>query len=244
MLSQLFDGIPEILAYPRELRRRVQDRNSRSQFMVQRHRCGGAKIVSQSEKGLFEFASEGRYDKGTKRFLPFFLDNEAFTYVFERLWEEAPPKRGAMWLHIFTAFFTAWLDLQRQSNVTPSYISAFASWTAFSRANVARFFTYYPDGYLVQLIREPITWYTSVKALQMGGRVKKDLAIYRGLDPAIKCYLDQAETMEENSVRVSGPVHRSRLQRSGDGHAWHDGRALQLLGSAAVRNGLQNDFQQ
>jgi hypothetical protein len=199
MMSQLLDGIPEILAYPRELhlgayKTEIPDLDSWCERPMNIVR----EAFIKANSGLFELAAQGRYDKGSGSYLPFFFDQDAFNYLFEKLWQEQPPRTGRDLASVyFTAFFTAWIDMQRPLTVKPCYISAFASWTALSRDNVIRMFNYYPDGYLIQLIRDPVSWYSSVKARVLAGR-GADLAIYQGLDSAVKAYMEQAESINHN----------------------------------------------
>ena len=200
MMSQLLDGIPEILAYPRELhlgayKTEIPNLDAWCNLPAETVR----QDFMKANAGLFALAAQGRYEKGAGNYLPFFLDQDAFTYLFDKLWRERPPRTGRDLVGIyFTAFFTAWIDMQHLSSVSPRYLSAFASWTAVSRANVIRIFGYYPDGYLVQLIREPLGWYSSVKARVVAGRARADLSIYQGLGPALEAYLEQAETIKHN----------------------------------------------
>jgi hypothetical protein len=64
-------------------------------------------------------------------------------------------------------------------------------------------FNYYPDGYLVQLIREPVSWYSSIKARVLAGR-GASLPIYQGLDPAVKAYVEQAKSIQYNLDEFAG----------------------------------------
>jgi hypothetical protein len=200
MMSQLLDGIPEILAYPRELhlgtyKTEIPDLDSWCAHSAE----AVLEAFMKSNRGIFELAAQGRYEKGAGNYLPFFFDQEAFKYLFDKLWQEHPPRTGRDVAGLyFTAFFTAWIDLQCPTGIRPRYISAFASWTALSRANVARMFSYYPDGYLVHVIREPVGWYSSVKARVVSGRARADLSIYQGLGHALQAYLDQADAFKHN----------------------------------------------
>ena len=150
--------------------------------------------------GVFADARRGAYDKSSGMSLPFRFDVGLFAYLFDRIWMERPPRTGRDVAGVFfTAFFSAWLD--RQASPRPfRYISGFASFVALQPGNVARFFSYYPDGYLIQIIREPVSWYRSVKAKP---RIRRPAASdpptdKRGVWHAIEIYRQQGDTLEAN----------------------------------------------
>lgn len=60
----------------------------------------------------------------------------------------------------FTSFFNAWVDYAGFAG-PKKYVTGFIPRIANDAANVERYFTDYPDGRLVQIVRDPQGWYAS-----------------------------------------------------------------------------------
>jgi hypothetical protein len=87
--------------------------------------------------------------------------------LFLRLWEIAPPVSGRQILdHFFTSYFNAWLNYQGNLE-EKRWITAFAPRLANRAESVAGFFGSYPDGRLIQVLRDPKTWFPSAKSHRM-----------------------------------------------------------------------------
>ena len=83
--------------------------------------------------------------------------------LFSSLWGRFPPKDSRDILnHYFAAFFNSWLNYQGELG-RKRWISAFAPRLANEETSVAAFFADYPDGRLIQIVRDPRTWYPSAK---------------------------------------------------------------------------------
>lgn len=203
MLSQFFDSVPGVLAFPKELKFGV----GKAELLCLDEWCERpAKEVRKAfmrVNGVFQDAKRGAYDKSSGTSLPFRFDVGLFNYLFDRIWSDHPPRTGRdIAGTFFTAFFSAWLD--RRTSPQPSrYISGFASFVALRPDNVDRFFVYYPDGYLLQIIREPITWYRSVKA-KPRKRTSASNDTYRSIDRAIDLYRQQGATLGDNLRKYPG----------------------------------------
>ena len=200
MLSQFFDSVPGILAFPKELKFGV----GKNELLCLDEWCQRpAPEVRQAfmgVNGVFTDAARGTYDKSSGTVLPFRFDIELFIYLFDRVWKDRPPQAGRDIADVFfTAFFSAWLD-RRISAQTSRYISGFASFVAFQPGNVRRFFGYYPDGYLIQILREPVSWYRSVKAKprKRSAQTSGFWIDSRSLSFAIETYRQQAATLQAN----------------------------------------------
>src|SRR5581483_4467522 len=82
---------------------------------------------------------------------------------FQHLFETNPPAGPRAILdHFFTAFFNAWLNYQGDL-AQKRWITAFAPRLANEEENMQRFFDAYPDGRLIQIVRDPRSWYPSAR---------------------------------------------------------------------------------
>jgi hypothetical protein len=226
MLSQFFDSVPGVLAFPKELKFGV----GKGEPMCLDEWCerppSEIRIKFTRVNGVFGDAARGAYDKSSGSSLPFRFDVRLFNYLFDRLWSEHPPRAGRDIAGIFfTAFFSAWLD--RKPSLHPlRYISGFASFVAFYPGNVKRFFGYYPDGYLVQIIREPVSWYRSVKAKPR----EASAASGHDVDDAIEMYRQQAGTLEINLREFPGRCILLDYDQLVAEPAWHMDRLCARFG--------------
>jgi hypothetical protein len=67
----------------------------------------------------------------------------------------------------FTAFFNAWLDYQ-QLYTPKQWLVAFTPGLSSREDSVARFFRDYPDGRLLSSVRDPRSWFVSLRGKQPG----------------------------------------------------------------------------
>lgn len=203
MLSQFFDSVPGVLAFPKELKFGV----AKEDLLCLDEWCDRPAEEVRGRfmrvNGVFGDAARGTYDKASGTPLPFRFDLGLFTYLFDRLWSEHPPRVGRDVAGIFfTAFFSAWLDRNAPA-LPPRYISGFGSFVALLPQNVERFFRYYPDGYLLQIIREPVSWYRSVKAKPRKATSTSPTK-ERSVEGAIEAYRQQAATFPGNLRQYPG----------------------------------------
>jgi Sulfotransferase family len=162
LLSQLFDGHPAIAAHPHELKigyptsedwppadpKLGPDRNFQILFEARTMRL-----------------MRGGYTKGERdpERHAFLLVPRVHHAVFKTLFEQARPATPREVLDLyFTSYFTAWLNYQGNLD-TKRWITTFAPRLANSERAVESFFETYPDGRLIQLIRNPKSWYPSAK---------------------------------------------------------------------------------
>jgi hypothetical protein len=202
MLSQLFDNVPGVLAFPKELKFGVGKTDPLCLDEMCAWPVDEVRKAFMRANGAFGDALRGRYHKASGESLPFQYDVGLFCYLFERLWKDNPPRCGRdLAGTFFTAFFSAWLD--RRSSAEPArYVTGFASFTALQPGNVDRYFGYYPDGYLIQIIREPVAWYRSVKAKprKRAGSPSRG----RNIDEALEMYRRQGLSLADNLRRYPG----------------------------------------
>lgn len=164
LLSQLFDGHPDIAAHPHEIKighptdedwppidpALGADQNFKVLF--------DRKIAGMVRVGY----AKGKLDHNPTRH-PFYYVPRLQFAVFQHLYSSEPPSNAREILnHFLTGFFNAWLNYQGNLNAT-RWITAFGPCLANHEDNVTAFFDTYPDGRIVQVLRDPATWYPSAK---------------------------------------------------------------------------------
>jgi hypothetical protein len=117
---------------------------------------------------LLRFAQEG-YSKNSKSKvdrLPFVYSQELQKAIFLKQVEESRPKTARDVLNCYlTSYFNAWIDYQGlyREPATVKYWSALAPRLTFKKEHCATFFADYPDGFLISIIRNPLSWFASAR---------------------------------------------------------------------------------
>ncbi len=197
MLSQLFDGHPEVHAHPHELKigfpkkyiwpnidlNDTPDRWFEILFedIVVRHfRFGYKKMEKYRETFLFIFL------------LP--LQRE----IFLKYLEAVPAKiiRDVFNAYM-TSYFGAWINNQNSLG-HKKVITAFTPRLAMIAANMQSFFEIYPDGRLISILRDPKNWFPSASR-----HIK---AKYGDIRQALSQWRENAEALLNNKKRYGDRV--------------------------------------
>ena len=160
LLSQLFDGHPEVHAHPNELmigypkkhiwpRINLEDKSERwfevlfEDMVIQHLRDGYRKDKKHDETFPFIFLPSLQ----RKVFLKYINSTQSVTLrdVFDAY---------------MTSYFGAWLNNQN-SNGIKKYVTAFTPRLAMYGESMETFFEVYPDGRVISIIRNPRNWYPS-----------------------------------------------------------------------------------
>src|SRR5207253_5548814 len=67
-----------------------------------------------------------------------------------------------------TAYFNAWLDNHNLYGADKRWVVAFSPWLATEADDRTRFFTDYPEGRLIRIVRDPCGWYASASTSKPG----------------------------------------------------------------------------
>ena len=176
LLSQLLDGHPDIAAHPHEIKighptdedwppidpALSADQNFSILF--------DSKITELVRAGY----SKGELDQNPGRH-PFFYVPRLQYAIFRYLFASEPPVNTRDILdHFLTGYFNAWLNYQGDLKAK-RWITAFAPCLANHETNVAAFFDSYPDGRIVQVLRDPATWYASAKQHRKSAWSRKNI---------------------------------------------------------------------
>jgi Sulfotransferase family len=215
-LSQLFDGHPQIWPHPHELKIGFPDKSDWPSFSVSE---GARRIFSRlSETATADYAFNPFYRKGSERHPILFAGG--LKKIFSALFGAVNPQTSRDVLNIyFTSYFLAWLDYHGRYERPKLKVSAFVARLGARHDSVERFFNDYPDGHLIQIVREPNSWFESVKGKFAGARTVEDVYRRRRNDRsrefwrcavdsqlAREIYIHAVRTMEENKRRFGSRV--------------------------------------
>jgi len=166
MLSQLFDGHPQVHAHPHELKFGypkkyiwppidLGNRPDRwfeilfEDIVVRHFRYGYKKMAKYEDTFLFIF-------------LPY-LQKKLFLKHLESI--DKVNQRDVFDAYM-TSYFGAWVNNQNRLG-DKKFITAFTPRLAIMETNMALFFKIYPDGRLISVVRNPKNWFPSAKRHQL-----------------------------------------------------------------------------
>lgn len=207
LLSQLFDGHPEVHAHPHELKignpkkyiwPQIDLNNSPERWFeilfedsVIAHFKAGYKKMRQYEE-VFPFI-----------FLPS-LQRKIFLRYMDSV--EAIQLRDVFDAYM-TSYFGAWLNNQNNLGQKKS-ITAFTPRLAMVPDSMKSFFEIYPDGRLISIVRDPKNWYPSAhRHNAVIGRTK-----YGEVRQAIEQWNESAQSMLRNKDRYGKLVCLLRFE--------------------------------
>ena len=197
LLSQLFDGHPELHAHPHELKigfpRKfnwppidLEDSPQRwLEILFERNVISHFKSGYKKQKNLDE------------TFLFLFLasvQKELFLKYIRGL--ESVSVRDVFDAYM-TSYFGAWLNNQNATG-EKKYVTGFTARLSMYETNMAAFFDIYPDGKLISIVRNPKNWYPS--ALRHKPHVYHDLA------ESLALWNRNAAAMQTNKIRFGDRV--------------------------------------
>jgi hypothetical protein len=199
LMAQLFDGHPEILAHPHELKFGYP----------KKHIWPPTNLPNLDEQFriLFELSNlefcesgytKGKHDPDVKNF--FFVPQ-----IQRELFKQALNKAGGTTSRdvlnaYFTSYFNAWLNMRNDIDKA-KFVTGFVPMMAADKGNMDEFWRLYPDGYLISIIRSPLSWHPSfVKLKEKKGRRLSNV------DVTASCWNESTEAMfrerERNKDRV------------------------------------------
>jgi hypothetical protein len=188
LLSQLFDGHPEIHAHPHELKIGYPKKYEWPKIDLDDSRERWFTILF--EKSVLKHFREGyKKDQRSNESFPFLLlpslQKKIFLNYFNAL--ERITMRDVFDAYM-TSYFGAWLD-DRNRNGEKKFVTAFTPRLMMEKENARSFFEVYPDGRLISIIRDPINWYPS--AFRHNEMIKKPK--YADVDSALSQWKESAE---------------------------------------------------
>jgi hypothetical protein len=212
LLNQLSDGHPALAVCPNELHFGFAEQDRWPQFdpKADTERLFEAlfdlQLTRLMRKG-FHKGGKQVFSADTGGFVTRDIRTQRFLYVpsihyaiFKELVAKIPERTERAVLDaFFSGFFNAWLDYQGRLQ-DKTRIVAFAPRFAIDEANVSSFFAGYPDGYLIQIVRDPRTWYPSARnhmPTAMRGTARNEL---------LALWQESAQSIARNRERHGGRV--------------------------------------
>jgi hypothetical protein len=192
LLSQLFDGHPEVHAHPNELmigypKKHIWPKIDLDDGPEQWFEVLFEDMVTQHLK-------EG-YKKGKKH-------NETYPFIFlpslqrEVFLKYIRTKKSVTLRDVIdaymTSYFGAWINNQNTNGIK-KFITAFTPRLAMYEESLMSFFEVYPDGRIISIIRNPKNWYPSA--------VRHGQKRYGEIKNALAQWIDSANAMIRNKDR-------------------------------------------
>jgi hypothetical protein len=197
LLSQLFDGHPELHAHPHELKIGYPTKYTWPKLDLSDN-------PNRWLETLFEYSVLSHFKKGYKKekkrddaFLFLFLPSVQREIFLDYLGSIQALKIRDVFDAYMTSYFGAWLNNQNSTG-HKKFVTAFTARLAMRTGNMDAFFGTYPDGRLISLLRDPKNWYPS--AIRHKPRVCKD--IQEGVD----LWKNSAQAMARNKERYGDHV--------------------------------------
>jgi hypothetical protein len=169
LLSQLFDGHPEVHAHPHELRIgrptsrhwTTVDLGAPGEWFDLLYEAYAAKHMRRGYRKPAGVLPDGTPDVDV---FPFLFAPNLQRRIFEQVVEERPAAtRRDVLDAFFTSYFNAWLDNQTLYAEPKRVVTAFAPDLHAKRESLEGFFADYPDGTLLSIVRDPRAWYASAR---------------------------------------------------------------------------------
>ena len=199
LLSQLFDGHPQLHAHPHELQIGYPKKYMWPKIDLNEQPQRWLEILFEDR--VINHFKEG-YKKERKQ-------DEVFPFIFvptvqRKIFLKYVSSLDSITLRdIFnaymTSYFSAWLNNQNRYG-QKKYITAFTPRLAIIEDNMESFFEIYPDGRLVSIVRDPKNWYPS--AFRHETTKKK----YEEIKHALRQWNDSAQSMIRNRKRYGDRV--------------------------------------
>jgi len=189
LLSQLFDGHPELHAHPHELKIGYPKKHIWPKIDLNEHPKRWLEVLFE-ERVITHF--KGGYKKERKQ-------DEAFPFIFmpsvqSRIFlkylssVESKTLRDVFDAYM-TSYFGAWVNNQNTSG-NKKFITAFTARLAMRIDNMESFFEIYPDGRLISIVRDPKNWFPSA--------VRHDALKYGDIRSALGLWRESTQAMIQN----------------------------------------------
>jgi hypothetical protein len=195
LLSQLFDGHPEVFAFPHELKW-GEDLESKYLWPEVNPQDGPLQIarslVAYNLKdlknfNLFGYTKPGAVPGSSDLRIPFRWSEWAYIEAFLDGWDAIRPQNRRQCFDLFmSSFFSAFVST-RTNGMSKKIITAFVPRVNFIQSYPKNidFFEDYPDGLMICICRHPADWYASASRHE---------AKYIDVDQAMELWRESAES--------------------------------------------------
>jgi hypothetical protein len=197
LLSQLFDGHPEIHAHPHELKIGYPKKHMWPKIDLNDHPQRWLEILFEDK--IINHLKDG-YKKERKQ-------DEAFPFIFMPAVQrrvflsylgsiEQKTLRDVFDAYL-TSYFGAWLNNQNASG-EKKFITAFTARLSMNMDSMEAFFEIYPDGRLISVVRDPKNWFPSA--------ARHDPLKYGDIRRALSLWCESARAMIRNKDKFGERV--------------------------------------
>jgi hypothetical protein len=197
MLSQLFDGHPQVHAHPHELKFGYPKKHIWPPINLSDHPERWFEILF--EDSVIRHLQHGykKMKKYKETFLFIFLPSLQKEIFLKYLSSIKTIALRDVFDAYMTSYFQAWVNNQNLIGVK-KYITAFTPRIAMAETNMASFFNIYPRGKLISVVRDPRNWFPSATRHQLNryGDIKK----------ALDQWVDSARSMVRNKQKYGNRV--------------------------------------
>ena len=222
LLSQLFDGHAECHAHPHEVwighpssaHWPPLDLEKRDEWFPILYE---KKTVKYAQRG---YRKSGRHEVGAEDVFPFLFSARLQKRIFDAAVAAGPVRTERDVLNAyFTSYFNAWLDNHNLYTGPKRVVTGFTPRLATRASNVASFFSAYPDGFLVAIVRDPRSWFASArKHSERYAEVERAIRLWRRSAEATLaaadrypdrvCVVTYEQLVDETEAVMSGLARR------------------------------------
>jgi len=197
MLSQLFDGHPQVHAHPHELKFGYPKKHIWPPIDLGRRPKRWFEILF--EDNVVDHLRHGykKMEKYEETFLFIFLPSLQKKIFLNYLHSIETVAIRDVFDAYMTSYFGAWVNNQNQRGVK-KYITAFTPRLAMMDTNMASFFNIYPEGRLISVVRDPRNWFPSA--------TRHQLDKYGDIKKALEQWVDSARSMVRNKQKYGDRV--------------------------------------
>jgi hypothetical protein len=197
LLSQLFDGHPELHAHPHELKIGYPKKHIWPKIDLHENPQRWLEILFEDK--VIEH-SKGGYKKERKQdeVFPFIFMPSVQSRIFLKYLSsvESQTLRDVFDAYM-TSYFGAWLNNQNTSG-NKKFIIAFTARLAMSMNNMESFFEIYSDGRLISIVRDPKNWFPSA--------LRHDPVKYGDIRSALGLWHESTQAMIRNKEKFGERV--------------------------------------
>ena len=197
LLSQLFDGHPQLHAHPHELKVGYPSKYNWPKLDLNDHPKRWFEILF--EPSVLDHFKNG-YKKQRNMYETFsflFLPAVQKALFFKHLSTVDAVRMRDVFDAYMTSYFGAWLNNQNNYG-QKKFITAFTARLAMDKDNMEAFFEIYPDGRLISLIRDPKNWYPSAARHRPN--------VYRDIKGALELWQKSARAIQWNKEQYGDRV--------------------------------------
>ena len=214
LLSQLFDGHPELHAHPHELKFGFPRKLNWPPIDLDDSPDRWLAILF--ETNVITHAKTGyKKQKTVDETFPFLflpsLQKQLFRHYID---QKTSVDHREVFNAYMTSYFGAWLNDQNIAG-DKKYVTGFTARLAMAAENMAAFFEVYPDGKLISIVRNPRNWYSSAR------RHKPD--VYGDIRSSLDLWNRNAVSMLSNKGKYGDRVCLLRFEDliNQTGHVMH-----------------------